>query len=195
MYINTIIHVDVHNSNNTIYRMPSFKIVQVREDNKNKLAVVPSNWHTQNAEGKGVLMWPTGLKNKDGIQKDPASVPGSTGWRQYECRLKRSGIASYELAETLIARMVHKEDTSSSEAENSQPMSPPPNPIQKKRKKMSPMHCDFNNMVVSNVKTKLKFKLNDLSIFSSYPHCRRRRTKPDRTKKHLDHVRPPMLFW
>lgn len=110
-----------------------FKVVQTRNKSGGcDLCVVPSAW-----ESNKILKWPNLLTKKiTKIISDPLSTPESD-WREIHCELKRSNLATYELAEKEVAVMMANSDTadsSSNELEHDMKRMPPPSTkVRKKR--------------------------------------------------------------
>lgn len=84
-----------------------FKIVEVRENNRNRLFTVPSAW-----EDKNKLKWPRKHWNK--YIKDEFSTP-EADWKQIRCIVKRLNIPSHEIAEYVMAELLNYTETENDE--------------------------------------------------------------------------------
>lgn len=159
--------------------MASFKIVQVAENNKPYLSVVPFKWHEVLPDGKHILMWPSNVRNNSKLQRVAESEPGSMfeGWEKFECRLKRTGIPTYVEATVILERMRKCEDTTSSETENFSGMAQPSRNPKMKRGSIL-QEADLRDLV-STFSTKNNTKAIISFFFIRHPH----RSKRLRTKK------------
>lgn len=86
-----------------------FKIVEIVEDNKIQLCVVPESW-----EKDGILYWPPGRKGMS-LRKDANNLPNYHRWSKQDCSVRKHSIKSFKEANELERYLAQFSDTEDEE--------------------------------------------------------------------------------
>ncbi|XP_045473413.1 uncharacterized protein LOC123679900 [Harmonia axyridis] len=110
-----------------------FKIVETVENNRKVLTIVPTNWETNRT-----LSIPRRFASK--LQRESDSVP-EPNWITLPCKVKRSFLPSFEMAEEELDRMVDADETD----RDDRVMIPAPTPCKRPRVSLPKKICSTIN--------------------------------------------------